>query len=129
MNQAAFLDWPVFLVAGLFVIVNVLARFSYSVSDGVLMGRWRVLAVIPLLKSQIRIDDICRIERFSWRKHALKRYVPFGRPFSRQGTMIFFRDGRIPMYVSPPSHDSFARMVRDQQKQSLNGVNGDVVEN
>lgn len=113
--------WPVTALIALFVILNVAARFRYTIEGEYLIARWFVLWGIPLQKSKVKLNRISSIDRFSWKRDAIRYFRPFGRPFSSEGAIIRFNGMRLPMYVSPDDFERFRRTVLDAREAVLVG--------
>jgi hypothetical protein len=113
--------WPVTALIALFVILNVAARFRYTIEGEYLVARWFVLWRVPIQRSRVKLTRISSIDRFSWKRDAVKYFRPFGRPFSREGAIIRFSGMRAPMYVSPDDFEGFRRHVLDAQQAVLLG--------
>jgi hypothetical protein len=113
--------WAAVALIALFVVVNVAARFRYTIEGEYLVARWFVLWVVPFQKSRVKLTKISSIDRFSWKSDALRYFRPFGRPFSREAAIIRFSGMRGPMFVSPDDFEQFRQNVLQAREAILLG--------
>ncbi|MAG29750.1 MAG: hypothetical protein CL908_02515 [Deltaproteobacteria bacterium] len=100
------------LLVTLFSVTNIFARFEYWVEGSMLPASWHILWVVPLLPTSILIDSIRDVVRFRPLRDSFRAFRSFGRPFSRQGTLVI-RKGKPsrPIYRSPQSFAEFRHMI------------------
>jgi hypothetical protein len=107
----------------LFCAINIFARFEYWIEAGRLNASWRVLWIVPFLRLSVPLESIHRVARFRL-YDALRLYRPFGRPFAREGTLVFRSGSRRPIYCSPQSFDAFRSMIESAQRQRAEAPSG-----
>jgi hypothetical protein len=99
------------LLAGIFAVLNVFARFDYWVEGRRFRASWRILGIIPLLSLSVPLDSVDQVIRFRLMHDGWRYFRPFGRPFSPNGAPIVRSGLHSPIYCSPRSFDHFQEMI------------------
>jgi hypothetical protein len=103
---------------GFYSILFVFSTFSYEITSQAVIIHWRILGRVPFGTSQLPLETITEVRRFSIRKDMLRGAHVLGNLPSRRGVLLFRKTHFLPVrrvWVTPPDPDVFIARLRSEQ--------------
>lgn len=105
------------LGVALILVLYVFGAYSYSIAEGELVIRWRVLGM-PFGSRRIPVGQIEELRRFDWKSDLFPGFEIWGRLLRGHAWVIVRRTGLLrKIYVTPPDPEALEEAMEIHRRE------------